>query len=213
MCKARAEEFRTQSKYSEAARHYTLAAYENLGEFDYSDPEQITTGTFIGLGLYCLEQAAVLSHVAGNERRCRNRAKQGILIAKDFRDDVFTDSALIGIANEWIGDFRVIAEMVGVEPAYSAALRAYESVDDSFGWSNETIFEWGIETFLEVSAAVERPVPLDIQKAMHSSLEVRLEQKQENFQKHILILYEKGEYPEMNDIPHMEDSLGSDGDE
>ena len=177
----RAEAARAAENVEEAGRLYTLACYESLGACDYDEPAEITSGAPLGLGVYCLQQAAIACRVAGNDRRSRNRARQGVLIAEEHRDDVFVDPALEGLAEEWIGDFRTIAAESDADAAYERALDRYDSVDGAGGWLAEPIFEWSLESFFDVADAAGRPVSVERQADMRVSFADRVEWKRALF--------------------------------
>lgn len=120
-----AADSRADGEFELAARYYTLGAYQAFASADYPDPEAVTTATSVGIGLYCLQSAAISFRLAGSIDRCRNRCEQGILIASDFRDHVFAYDALRGVGAEAIGDFRMIGELDGSDEGYETALEYY----------------------------------------------------------------------------------------
>lgn len=174
-----AENARSQSNYDEAGRYYTLAAYDALSECNFPKPEDVTTGTDIGIAIYCLQNAAFTFRLAGNDARCDNRVSQAVLIVEDFEEYTFQYDALKGLARESIADLQLIAgnENQAIEE-YEAAQSRYATVPQT-DWLAETIFEWSFEFFREVMVAAGDSVSVPDQITMLNSFEARVTAKRD----------------------------------
>lgn len=127
-----ADNYRQQGMFHEAGDYYTIAAYEYLGT---SPP---TTGLSISHPVYVLLQAAVCYRLDDDFDRAVNRCHQGILISEDVLERVMEaetpeniyDDARRGAIYEYIGDFRVVGELNGVDEAYDNAIHIYQGAGD-----------------------------------------------------------------------------------
>lgn len=178
--KTEAERACELSDYSEAGRLYTLAGYDALSKCDFPEPKSVTTGTYLGLAIYCFQNAAFTFRLAGDESRCENRVEQAILIIEDFEEYIFHYDALRGVARETIGDLQLIrgCEILAVEE-YNRAGDRYATVTET-GWLAESIFEWSFEFFREIMDTAGDPVSVEKQASILKSFSERLHTKREN---------------------------------
>lgn len=121
---------RRNGKYTLAANQYTTAAYAHLAEGPPSGYHKI-----VSWALYRLLQSGICYRIANNFDRCRNRCRQGILIAEDTVEQVTElsqtdneyDMARRGAWHEYVGDFRLVADLSGVDDAYEKAKETYRT--------------------------------------------------------------------------------------
>lgn len=191
----RAECARVEQDFEAAGQYYTLASYEGLGACNYQRLDAITSGTTLGLTMYCLQQAAIHFRIKGNAARSANRVRQGVLIAEDFEAYVFENSALKGLAQEWIGDLRTIGECKDADQAYEEAIRRYQEVEEQSGWASEPIFEWSFRSRLEVAAAIEENISAETRKEAQTDLEDRINVKRSGFALALRRLESSSTYP------------------
>lgn len=192
--KDEAEDACERGAYPEAGRYYTLTAYESLSECDFPDPESVTTGTYVGLAVYCFENAAFTFRLAGNKERAINRVEQAILVVEDFEEYTFRYDALRGLARECFADLELIrGNEAAATTHYEAATDVYASVSDT-KWLAETIFEWTFEFFREVMDAAGTPVSVKEQVSMLDSYDERVAAKRDCLSDGIQSVVETGDY-------------------
>lgn len=192
--KNEAEDACERSNYGEAGRLYTLAAYDSLSKCDFPDPESVTTGTYIGLAIYCFQNAAFAFHLAGDKTRCENRVEQAILIIKDFEEYTFRYDALRGLAREAIGDLQLVrGNETAAADEYEIASDRYMTVTET-GWLAESIFEWSFEFFREIMDDAGDPVSVEKQTSMLTSFDERIKTKREKLPDGIETVTETGNY-------------------
>lgn len=126
--KETAKKLRGNSEFAEAGDYYTVAGYEYLGGDIPGFP-----ATDVSHAEFLLLLASVCYRLAGLTGRCRNRCKQGILIAEDMNsrhlpvpeDEYWYERARRGVWYEFIGDFRMVGELGGSQDAYEKAKQIY----------------------------------------------------------------------------------------
>lgn len=139
--KEKAIELRNDEKLIDAGEQFTLTAYQYLGQSSFSPPYGHTAW-----GLYALLMAGTCYIIGGEESRCKNRCRQGILIAEDIKHRVLAepvpeniyDHARRGAWDEYIGDFRVLGQLEEADEAYDAAVEIYlDAGDPDTGFSEQ----------------------------------------------------------------------------
>jgi hypothetical protein len=131
----------------EAARWYALTGFEHLVEAEYDfDSSRTREGTtFLLVAMSCDVRD-------GNRRRAAGHFE----IADPLLDDLArsaTDACLEGLAREWRGDARLLANEDGATEQYEAALTAFETVsfEDRMFWGATPAFDnayGAMKTFL-----------------------------------------------------------------
>ncbi|QCJ46439.1 MULTISPECIES: hypothetical protein [Haloprofundus] len=156
-----AEAHRRRGEFSAAGDWFTAAAYEYLGDSPPGFP-----ATTACKGEYMFLLAGVCYRLAGTRDQCVNRCKQGILVAEDLNarhlpvpeDEYWFERARRGVWYEYIGDFRLVGELAGVEEAYTEAKRIYRLGEDPESGMAEQehlyLFEF-FERVVQVSAETD----------------------------------------------------------
>lgn len=149
-----ADSHRRDGDFLTAGDYYMLGAYARFatGVPHLSD----------GIGLQYVLRAGTCYRLGGRLDRCRNVCEQGILRAEDRIDRVFSrpepeyfvDRAARGIWHEYIGDFRVLAELEANDEAYDDAVTIYEEAGDPDLNSAETRIRGNISYFHDLAAGV-----------------------------------------------------------
>lgn len=173
-----AEDLREKGEYQAAGDKYTLGAYAELSESDY---RMIADGTSIGLALFCLLSAGTYYNLAGQNNRCQNRCKQGVLITQDLRRYVAEENAHLGLLFETQGDFELLGNLTDPNNSYTQAEELYQSVSGDVGWSTEPAFEWNWEFFTRMSESAGHPLSQDEENHIYSDLTRRVAYKQKHF--------------------------------
>lgn len=140
MTKEKAREYKETARgYEEgdnmvdAAEAYSAMSHEYFGEWEPSLPF-----SNISSGMYGLLKAGTCYRVAGSRELCEFRCREGVLMAEEMKFRVNTESvpentydkARRGSWDEYIGDFRLIANRNGVAEAYEAARETYREAGD-----------------------------------------------------------------------------------
>ncbi len=131
--------------YETAGDEYTRAAWATLaaprpglGPFDGDEKG------WVGGGLERFAAAALAYRVADRTDRASRRAAEGIAVARDLKTGL-DHPAQRACLDEFVGDFRVVGGMGGVDDAYATATDAYEaageSIDDPRKWGTTPLFE------------------------------------------------------------------------
>jgi len=111
---------------------------ESLSPFDADDRG------WVGAGLRWLAVAAVAYRVAGRDARAARRSAHGIAVARDLHT-ALEMPAQRACLDEFVADFRAVADMDGVEAAYTDAADAYraagDTVDDPHRLATSPLFE------------------------------------------------------------------------
>lgn len=145
-------------EFAVAGDYYTQAAYQILAH------NSVRTGHVrqIGGGLDRLLRAALLYRVADEVDRCRNRSKQGILIAEDLRDEVVDDEREQAMLQEYIADFHGIGGLDGADQAYQDALDRLEAagLEYTISFHSSPIAD-GVITFTRYLVGNSEPEPDD----------------------------------------------------
>lgn len=177
------QEYRRSQQFVEAGDQYTFAAYANLAESEFRSIRRISSATY---WLLC----AGLCYRLGNRMdRCRNRSRQGVLIAQDLREGAFRGDALRGLRDEadaleglsyeYVGDFRVLGSLSEHEVAYDSAAACYDRVEDHFAWNTEREFSESLLFVTNLVEYLDYPADSTVMDAAEStSLHARLEFKQ-----------------------------------
>ncbi|WEL22636.1 hypothetical protein HBNXHr_2596 [Halorhabdus sp. BNX81] len=139
-----------------------------------------------------MKYAVVCYRVAGNDERCENIARQGILICEDVLadridgDDV-ERQAWSGLAHEHIGDLRRIAGIDDPD-AYQTAKQYYESVEAAstldlvMAWANENEFYQSSKYIAHLADAAGQSIdPETIRDLRSLSLTRRITFRQSSF--------------------------------
>ncbi|ERJ06801.1 hypothetical protein HLRTI_001055 [Halorhabdus tiamatea SARL4B] len=139
-----------------------------------------------------LKYAVVCYRVAGNDERCENIARQGILICEDVLadridgDDV-ERQAWSGLAHEHIGDLRRIAGLDDPN-AYQTAMQYYESVEAAskldlvMAWANENEFYQSSKYIAHLADAADQSIDPETARDLRSlSLTRRITFRQSSF--------------------------------
>lgn len=148
---------RDRGEFARSGDRFTETAYRILSNGAISDANH----TQIGGGLHALLHAAITYRIGDEDRRCRNRCRQGVSIAEDLVEAVITEDAARGILREYIGDFRVIGDLEGAEDAYRTAIETYGRNDmvRVDGWPADGLVHDFLEFFLELFEVAGRDVP------------------------------------------------------
>lgn len=154
----KAESCRVRGELDEAGDHYASSGYSYLGR---GPPGKF--GMKVSHGEYMMLKSAACYRIASLDTRCENRCKQGILIAKDTIDRVFSekepdncyDRARRGVWHEYIGGFRVIGNLSGTAEAYDNAIEVYTDAGDPDTGSSEQEHMWCMRFYRSLLEAVE----------------------------------------------------------
>lgn len=136
-----ADTLRSDGDFTSAADHYALAGYAHMAERPPSGYCK-----HISWALHRVLVAGVCDQIADRPNRCRNRCRQGVLIAEDTLDRVRDtsrsnhayDQARIGAWYEYIGDLRLVGDIDHPHSAYEQATAVYrEAGDPSSGFAEQ----------------------------------------------------------------------------
>lgn len=138
-----AEDARKAGKLSISGDRYLQLSYVRIGNAALT-PQKVL------LHLNNMKHAAVCYRIEGNDERCENVARQGVLICEDvlagrIEGDEVERQAWSGLAHEHIGDLRRIAGLDDPD-AYQTAMQYFESVEAAgaphpvMAWANEEEF-------------------------------------------------------------------------
>lgn len=128
-----ADEKRQDKQFVEAGDHYTQATYEYLGESGPA-PDRSKSSK----GLHYLAMGAICYRLGDQYDWCRNRCRQGVLIAESISERALSQKpssnqyeiARRGAWSEYIGDFRVLGDFDNADEAYEAAKDVYREAED-----------------------------------------------------------------------------------
>lgn len=145
-----------EPNYHRAGDAYTHAAYGELAGQEYRHREALDSAAqgWAGYGLEMLFFAGVSYRIAGEDGRAENRAVQGRTIAADQRDAVLDGTVDQGAADEFVGDFHVLAgESDAAAAAYDRAAERYEAadLDDPAGATTRPLLQAGTDLLLQLS--------------------------------------------------------------
>lgn len=175
----RADEARAQEDFQHAGKLYTLAAYEHLGATEHPSGQGLSSATALGDAIYCLQSAAVDFTKAGLRDRAKNRCRQGILVAEDFREYVSEYAAIDGVLTESIADFQVIAATGDPASTYDDAISEYQSAGEPERWQSEPVFQSTLHFVVELASYVGDPVSETAQIELMRSFDRRVAFKRE----------------------------------
>lgn len=166
-----ARSLHAERRYEEAANHYAAAANEMLGAsrelpgdagyVDQLNPDKL------GRGLEQLLRAGICFRLSDHRLRAERKCKEGILVVRDIAENepVFESPARQGLAQEVIGDFRLVGGLEGYDEEYVTASELYatyeEGEHEQVQWQSEPEFEYNISLFLELADVVGYPVSED----------------------------------------------------
>lgn len=174
----RANEYRDNGEFSQSGWLFTLAGYEMLGDCRYRD-SRVSSGTNLGVAIYCFHSAAIDYLKAGDPKRSANRCSQAVTIIEGFRDVLDPEPAIDGVLLECVGDFHALRARPESDEFYENALAAYARADHPRGWQAEPVFDWAIQFLIELGSFVGKPIAVDTQVDMLDSFEQRVSLKQD----------------------------------
>lgn len=128
-----ADEKRQNKQFVEAGDYYTQATYEYLGQGG-SKPNRSTSSK----GLHYLAMGSICYRLANRFDWCENRCQQGVLIAESISERALShrpssnqyEIARRGAWAEYVGDFRILADLDNAADAYEVAKEVYREADD-----------------------------------------------------------------------------------
>lgn len=128
-----ADDKRQNKQFVEAGDYYTQATYEYLGESG-PNPDRSKSSK----GLHYLAMGSICYRLGDRYDSCRNRCKQGALIAESFSERAMNQKptssqyeiARRGAWAEYIGDFRILGGLDDADEAYEVAKDVYREAKD-----------------------------------------------------------------------------------
>ncbi|MFC7074586.1 hypothetical protein ACFQJ7_08715 [Halovenus rubra] len=151
--RAKAEQARSDAASEQAGDWYTRTAYYALSAKAFDK-------WHFWVAVDELRYAAVCYRLAEAEKRCINRSEQAVLMIEDVLNGRLPERQVkhdgwTGLGYEYIGDFRMIADIEGADDAYGQALELFERVEQHgepspFGGPSP-VYAWAAEEGSELS--------------------------------------------------------------
>lgn len=177
-----AKQYRQDREYSEAANSYTLAVHERFADCEYVREPFERAAPTVAFGLYSQLAAGICYRIVGEETRCMNRCRQGILLCEELRDHVVSYEAQKGVMDEYIGDFKTIGNFGTPADDYQAARKRYEGVTNPIQWQAEPEFEMNLTFMLDLLDATGKSLERQHKREITAeSLMTRIEYKMDEF--------------------------------
>ncbi|MFC7074587.1 hypothetical protein ACFQJ7_08720 [Halovenus rubra] len=199
----KADEYRQSGELVSAADYYSRVGYYGLSRACFHH-----RGLWIGIDK--LRLAAVCYRMSGEDSRCTNRSQQSELMINEVIDNHLPENktkrdAWTGLAHEYIGDFRMIANRKDANEAYQTAMKLYKRVEQAgapdpvYAWAGEDGFHFSTNFLLYLIDAVGWKIDSDSFTALRSlSLTYRIEYRHEYIAE-LLSLLDKSETLEWSD--------------
>lgn len=197
--KANAEKAKADAAYEQAGDWYTRTAYYSL-----------SANAFDKWGFWQaideLRYAAVCYRLADEEERCTNRSNQAILMIEDVLNGRLPERQVkhdgwAGLGYEYIGDFRMIADIEGADDAYDQALKLFERVEQHgepspvYAWAGEQGFETSTLFLFRLIDAVGWTLDSETYRDFRSlSLVRRIEYRKANLQELLSLVDDQGRF-------------------
>lgn len=169
---ALAREHEREGNLERAGELYLEVGVEKLNAVDFAPNRTYR------VGVATLIRSISCAARAGNERRAVGirrvtRAAIEHIVATE------TDSCLLGLCEEWVGDIYLLTGSEAAFEHYDAATDHYDQCadDEQFSWGMEEEFEyayWAVESFLDSrEIAVEDALPqLDFDARMENKIDI-----------------------------------------
>lgn len=187
-----ASEYRREGTFVEAGDAYTRLAFHTWATYD----------VLWGLGCRQLLEAATCYRLAGQTDICKKRCQVGVQQAETIRDrtcdrsepDYPPDHANRGGWDEFVGTFRLLGELDGVDEAYAVAKESYfEAGDPRIEYADEGPVHQNTVWFDSVAREIGRERSHDIEKYTTSYSEWA-DYKRERLPEYVAELVEQGEW-------------------
>lgn len=186
-----AREAREEGNNEKAGRYYALDAFEGLVMKEGGR-------AWVAAGVQSLLRSAICYRIAPNAEACETRCHQGIAIVEDADELVYDENPLHGLADEIIGDFRLIGGFGGHREAYERARETYVAYEaaqsdtwNTIQWQSEDEFQFSLGPFLQVAWAVGHEFE-NSGEIRNSSLLARIDAKADLFEDLLVDLKEDG---------------------